>query len=307
MSSRPQRPRRSCHCVPATSPRMVAKAASLAADLVFFDLEDSVAAGAKGHAARQAVVDALLAGRSRARGVGVRVNAVDTPQWHEDVAHVVGRAGAALDVVILPKVDDPTHITLIDDLLATIERRDGLPVGTIGLEAQIESARGLLEVERIAAASPRLESLVFGPGDYAASMGMPVTTIGGTIDGYPGDPYHYPLSRIVVTARAFGLQAIDGPHADVRDAAGLRASAARSRALGFDGKWSIHPDQIVVLNEVYGVSQDDLAHAVRVLDAYRQSLQAGHGAALLDGEMLDEATRRMAEGVVARARLTAAP
>lgn len=282
---------------------MVAKAPGLDADLVFFDLEDSVAPEQKGEAAREAAAQGVAAAAARPGSLGVRVNAVDTPFWREDVTHVVHRAGAALDVVIVPKVDGPDDLVLVDQCLAAAEAAAGLPPGSIGLEAQIESARGLVEVERIAVASSRLEALTFGPGDYAASLGMPLTTIGGEIAGYPGDAFHYALSRIVVAARAFGLQAIDGPYADVRDEAGLRASAARSRALGFDGKWSIHPAQVAVLNETYGVPDDVLREAERVLDAYRRSQEQGHGAAMLDGEMIDEATRKMAEGLVARARL----
>ena len=299
--ARPLRPRRSCHVVPGTSERMLAKAAGLDADEVILDLEDSVAPGAKGADARAAVAAALARGMA-APTRAVRVNAVDTPHCHRDIVAVVGAAGAHLDVLVLPKVDDPSHVTFADHLLTALEAELGLAPGRIGLEAQIESARGLVGAEAIAAACPaRLEALVVGPGDLAASLGMPQTTIGAPVPGYPGDGWHASLSRVVVAARAFGLQAVDGPFAAIRDEEGLRASAGRSRALGYDGKWSIHPDQIGPLNEVFGVPADDLARARRVLAAYQEAVAGGSGAASLDGEMIDEATRRMAEALVRRA------
>ncbi len=298
---RPPRARRSCHVVPATSARMLAKAAGLPADEVILDLEDSVAPGAKGAPAREAVV-AALAGGFAAATRAVRVNAADTPHCHRDLVAVVTGAGAAVDVIVLPKVDAPAHVTFADLLLGALEAELGLPAGGIGLEAQIESARGLAGVEAIAAACPaRLEALVVGPGDLAASLGMPQTTIGAPVPGYPGDGWHYALSRVLVAARAAGLQAVDGPYAAIRDEEGLRASAGRARALGYDGKWSIHPDQIAPLNEVFGVPPADLERARRVLAAHAEAVARGSGAASLDGEMIDEATRRMAEALVRRA------
>ncbi|MEW6581647.1 MAG: CoA ester lyase [Actinomycetota bacterium] len=301
------RPRRSCHAVPASSPRMIEKARDLDADLVFLDLEDSVAPDAKG-AAREAVAEALAAGGFRCPTLAVRVNPVDSPHCHRDVVRVVEAGRGGLDVIILPKVEDASHVTFAGHLLAALEAELGLPKGAIGLEAQIETARGMCEVDRIAAACPgRLEALVFGPGDYAASLGMPQTTIGAQAEGYPGDVWHHALSRMVVAARAHGLQAVDGPFAAVRDAEGLRASAERALALGLDGKWSIHPDQIPVLNAVFGVAPGALAHAVAVRDALARAAAEGRGAAMLDGEMIDEATRKMAEAVVRRARLAGIP
>lgn len=299
--ARPPRPRRSCHVVPGSSERMLARAASLRADETILDLEDSVAAGRKGADVRAAVAAALRGGLG-ARTAAVRVNPVDTPHHHRDVVAVVEAAGAALDVVVVPKVDDPGHVTFADHLLSALEAELGLPAGGIGLEAQIESARGLVAVESIAAACPRrLEALVLGPGDLAASLGMPHATIGAPLEGYPGDGWHHALMRVLVAARAHGLQAVDGPYARIRDPEGLRAAAGRSRALGYDGKWSVHPDQIPVLEEVYGVPADDLAWARRVLGALAEAEAAGAGAARLDGEMVDEATRAMAERLVARA------
>lgn len=285
---------------------MLAKAAGLAADEVILDLEDSVAAGSKGGDAREAVAAALRAGLA-ARTAAVRVNAVDTPHCHRDITAVVAAAGASLDVIVLPKVDDPGHVTFADHLLTALEEELGLPVGRIGLEAQIETAAGLAGAEAIAAACPRrMEALVFGPGDLAASLGMPHTAIGAPVPGYPGDGWHHVLGRILVAARASGLQAIDGPYAVIADAEGLAEAAGRSRALGYDGKWSIHPAQIPVLDRVYGVGEEEVARARRVLDAHAAATAAGAGAADMDGEMIDEATRAMAARVMERARLTGA-
>ncbi len=282
---------------------MLAKAAGLAADEVIIDLEDSVAAGAKGDEARAAVAAALVGGLA-ARTRAVRVNAVDTPFCHRDLVGVVERAGAAVDVVVLPKVDEPGHVGFAHHLLSALEAELGLAPCAIGLEAQIETAAGLAAAEAIAAACPeRLEALVLGPGDLAASLGMPGTSIGAPVPGYPGDGWHYALARVLVAARAHGLQAVDGPYAAIADGEGLEASARRSRALGYDGKWSIHPSQIAALDEVYGVPADELERAERVLAAHAAAAARGEGAASLDGEMIDEATRAMAERLVARARL----
>lgn len=297
------RARRSCHAVPGSSARMLDKARELDADLVFLDLEDSVAESAKA-AGREAVAAAVAAGGFRAPTVAVRVNPVDTPHCHRDIVHVVERGAGKLDVVILPKVEDPSHVTFADHLIGALERELGLPAGGIGLEAQIETARGMAAVDAIAATCPgRLEALVFGPGDYAASLGMPQTTIGAPAAGYPGDVWHHALSRIVVAARANGLQAVDGPYAGIRDPDGLRASAERALALGLDGKWSVHPAQIPLLNEVFGVAPDVLARARAVLRAVDDATADGRGAAMLGDEMIDEATRKMAATVLRRARL----
>ncbi|MDX6645705.1 MAG: citrate lyase subunit beta / citryl-CoA lyase [Miltoncostaeaceae bacterium] len=283
---------------------MLQRAPTIPADLVFLDLEDSVVADAKGDEARQRVVETLLGARFQAPTVGVRINAVDTRWCLDDLQACVGAAGERIDVVILPKVEDESHVRFADHLLALLERGRGLAVGSIGLEAQIESARGLVNVERIAAACPRrLEALVFGPGDYAASLGMPQLTIGAPIPDYPGDAFHYPLSRIAVAARANGLQAIDGPYAAIRDLDGLRRSAERARALGYDGKWSVHPGQVEPLNAAFGVSQEDFDRARAIVDALAEAAAAGRGAAMVGGEMIDEASRRLAQRVMGRGLL----
>lgn len=298
--SRPPRRRRSCHAVPATAERMVQKAAGLPADLVFLDLEDSVAVALKGGSSRSAAAAALTGTTFAAPTVGLRVNAPDSPWWRGDIAEVIG-SGARVDVVIAPKVEHPDQVDALHEALLEVESRLGLAPGHIGLEVQIETARGLVEVERIAARRPeRVEALVFGPGDFAASLGMPTTTIGGDVPGAQGHAFHYALARIVTAARAFGLQAIDGPYGAFRDEDGLRVSAARSRALGFDGKWSIHPDQIPALNEAYSPTPEEIERARALLAATEGAASAGSGAASVGAEMIDEATRRMAESVLAR-------
>lgn len=280
---------------------MLAKVPGLGADEVILDLEDAVAEDAKAPA-RAAVAAAARSGAAGAT-VAVRVNAVDTPHCHRDLVAVVEAAGAAVQVVVLPKVDDPGHVHFADHLLSALERELGLPAAGIGLEAQIETAQGLVNAEAIAAA-PRVEALVVGPGDLAASLGMPHTAIGAPVPGYPGDGWHHVLGRVVVAARAAGVQAVDGPYAVLDDEEGLVASARRSRGLGYDGKWSIHPRQIGPLNDVYGVPEEALEHARRVLEAHAAAAARGEGAASLDGEMIDEATRAMAARLVERARLT---
>jgi citrate lyase subunit beta/citryl-CoA lyase len=286
---------------------MLARAAGLAADLLIVDLEDSVAPEVKGDEVRRAAAAALVGG-VRARTRAVRVNAVGSPPFLGDLETVVRAGPGAVEVVVVPKVADETHVWAVHHVLGSLEGELGLPPLAIGLEAQIETASGMSRVAAIAAAAPgRLEALVFGPGDYAASLGMPQTTIGAGADGYPGHVFHHALSEMVVAARANGLQAVDGPYARIRDTDGLRRSADLARALGLDGKWSVHPDQVPVLNEIFGVSEDDLARAREILDTQAEGTARRRGASELHGEMIDEATRRMAESLVRRAASEAAP
>jgi citrate lyase subunit beta/citryl-CoA lyase len=292
--------RRSCLAVPGSSEKMLAKAAGLAADEVFVDLEDAVAADLKNDATRGLVVAALREQEWTARTLVVRVNAVGTPWCLDDLLSVVGGAGDVLDCVMIPKVESAAHVHFVAQLLEQLELRHGF-ARRIGLELQIESPRGLVEIERIAAASSRVETLVFGPGDYAASAGMPQLTVGAIDPTYPGDAWHYVLSRIAATARAFGLQAIDGPYAAIRDFDGFAEVARRSRTLGFDGKWALHPDQIGICNETYAPTQSEFERAERILDAYRAATdEDGQGAAVFESEMIDEASRKMAVSIVER-------
>lgn len=282
---------------------MLAKATGLAADVILLDLEDSVAPDAK-PAARARVAELLNTTRFAAPTVAVRVNAVDGPWAHRDLVDVIGAAGARVDVVVLPKVESAGEVAFADHLLAGLEREIGRPAGAIGLEVQIETATGLRDADAIASACPRrLEALILGPGDLAADLGLGTVSIGGPLQGYPGDGWHAILVRMLVAARAAGLQAIDGPYARIDDPEGLVASARRARALGYDGKWSIHPSQIPVLDAAFGVSRDEYEHAASLLAAYERAHGAGLGAIRVGDEMVDEATRQMAARVVERGRL----
>ena len=235
MSERVVRPRRSCLSVPGSSPKMLAKASSLPADEIFFDLEDSVAPGAKDEA-RANVIAALLDGDFTGKTVVVRVNGVPTKWCYRDVIDVIENAGEVVDCLMVPKVEYGTDVTFVDDLLRMIEDTNGL-ASRIGLELQIETAIGLTNIDDITNASDRAETLIFGPADMSASLGLPTVTAGLPMPGYPGDHWHYVLSRILIAARAAGLQVIDGPYLVIKDLDGFREMAMRARALGYDGKW----------------------------------------------------------------------
>ena len=296
------RPRRSCLTVPGSSARFLAKATGLAADEVILDLEDSVAPGAK-DGARELVASAVAGGDWTGRVLAVRVNDA-TSQWaHRDVIAVAERSGGRLDAIVLPKVSAPAHVVWLDLLLGQVEQASGLQRGAIAIEAQIEDAAGLAAVDAIAAASPRLAALIFGPGDFMASLGMWSLRIGGRPEGYAGgDALYYPLMRILVAARAAGLQAIDGPYAAIEDTQGLAAVASSAAALGFDGKWVVHPDQIEPVNAAFTPSQQQYDQAERVLEAYADATGGQRGAVILDGEMIDEASRKLALATAARGR-----
>jgi citrate lyase subunit beta/citryl-CoA lyase len=269
--------------------------------MAFVDLEDSVPAFRKNDETRAQVVRALVEQPWRAPTVAVRVNPVESEWFERDLTVVVEGAAPRVDCVVIPKAEEPAQVQTVDRLLSELEAKLGLE-RPIGLEAQIESARGLVEVERIAAASPRLETLVFGPGDYAASLGVAQQSIGAIDTDYPGDQWHYPRSRIAAAAHAFGLQPIDGPYGEIRDPDGLRDSARRARLLGFTGKWVVHPGQIETCNKIFSPTSPELEHALRVLEALDGAADSGEGAALHDDAMIDEASRRLAEMVVERAR-----
>ena len=280
---------------------MMAKAASLSADEIFFDLEDSVPPASK-HEARHAVVSALESHEYVDRTVGLRVNAIETKWTADDLTVVVGRAGARLDCVLVPKVQHVHEVLFVDHLLRMLEENAELE-RPIGIEAQIESATGLENDTEIAHASPRLEALVFGPADMSASLGLPAITPGLPMPGYPGDHWHAVRVRILVAARAAGLQAIDGPHLAIRDLDGLREGATRAAALGYDGKWAVHPGQIDILNNAFTPRQDDFDRAEALLERYRRATEDERRGALMFGnEMIDEASAKMATAVVQRGR-----
>jgi citrate lyase subunit beta / citryl-CoA lyase len=306
------RPRRTCLSVPGSSAKMIDKARALPADEVFLDLEDAVAPEAKDEA-RVRVAAALAAPGWAGQLRGVRVNDWTTPWTHLDVIEVVtaagrasdGAAGSALDIVVLPKVTDASHVHALDLLLTQLEMRHGLPVGRIGIEAQIEDARGLTHIDAIAAA-PRMQALVLGPADLMASLQTRTLEVGEQPPGYDvGDAYHHVLMRILVAARAHGIAAIDGPYLKVRDVASFRRVAGRSAALGYDGKWVLHPDQIAAGNEIFSPRQEAYDHAELILEAYEwHTSRAGgaRGAVMLGDEMIDEASRKMALVVAAKGR-----
>jgi citrate lyase subunit beta/citryl-CoA lyase len=288
---------------------MLDKARGLAADQVFLDLEDAVAPLAKPEA-RKNIVAALNEGDWGDKIRAVRVNDLTTPWTFRDVLEIVEGAGANLDCIMLPKVQGAEQIVWLDLTLTQLEKSLGLKLGGIGIEAQIENARGLVNVDAIAAASPRTETIIFGPADFMASINMRSLAVGALIPDYPGDPYHYILMRILMAARMHDLQAIDGPFLQIRDVDGYREVAKRSAALGFDGKWVLHPGQIDAANEIYSPTQSDYDHAELILDAYEYyTSEAGGklGAVMLGDEMIDEASRKMAIVVAAKGRAAGMP
>jgi len=298
------RSRRSCLSVPGSSVKMLDKARGLPADMVLMDLEDAVAPLAKPEA-RKNIVAALNDGGWDGKVRVVRVNDLTTHWTYRDVIEVVEGAGHNLDCIMLPKVQGPEQVAWLDMTLTQIEKTLGLEVGRIGIEAQIENARGLVNVDAIAAASPRTETIIFGPADFMASINMKSLAVGTLNPDYPGDPFHYILMRILMAARMHDLQAIDGPFLAIRDVDGYREVAKRSAALGYDGKWVLHPGQIDAANEVYSPSQADYDHAELILDAYEHATsEAGGklGAVMLGDEMIDEASRKMALVIAGKGR-----
>src|SRR6266568_3009327 len=265
-------PRRSCLSVPASSEKMLAKAPGLPADMVFMDLEDAVAPLEK-ESARAKAVDAVKNQDWGEKILCVRVNSWDTKWTYGDVIEVVGNAGERLEEVMLPKVQSAAEVVALDLLLTQVEANAGLPDRHIGIEAQIETARGLINVEEICAASSRLETIILGPVDMSASMEMPSLAGGLQIPDYPGDYFHYVFVKILMAGRANGLQVIDGPYVKVRDSEGFRDFCKRTQILGYDGKWALHPDQVTILNEVFSPSQQEFDRAWDVLDAYRTATE----------------------------------
>src|SRR5438034_2767075 len=295
------RPRRSCLSVPGSSPKMLSKAPGLPADEVFMDLEDSVAPMAK-EEARGNIIQALKEGDWTGKTVVVRVNAVSTKWCHRDVIEVVENAGQFLDCLMVPKVEHPHEVAFGSTLRDQVEATIGLD-RRLGLEIQIEMATGLTNIDDIATASDRAETLIFGPADMSASLGLPTVTAGLPMPGYPGDHWHHVLMTILIAARNAGLQAIDGPYLVIKDLDGFRDMSMQARALGYDGKWALHPGQIDVLNEVFSPTQDEFDKAEVMLDAYRHATDVElRGAVMFGTEMIDEASRKMAEQLALRGR-----
>jgi citrate lyase beta subunit len=300
-----ERAERSVLATPGSNPHMIGKALASDADVVMIDLEDAVSPDQKA-AARAHVAAALRDGDWRGRPRTFRINALNTPWFVLDLVEVIAAAQGLVDLIVVPKVGSAADVGTVATVLSSLERAVGRDA-PVGLEIQIESAAGLAHCEEIALASARVEALVFGPGDYAASMGVPLAAIGMPDRwdaAYPGYRWDYPLQRMVVAARAAGVRAIDGPFADFRDLDGFRASCRAARALGYDGKWCIHPDQVPVANEVFTPDEAEVAWAREVLDANAEAEREGRGSFALHGHMVDAATLRIARATLARVHRT---
>ena len=294
---------RSLLSVPGSNFRMVEKAFASDAGAIILDLEDSVVPEAKAEARRN-VVRALKEFDRRGKAALCRVNALDTPYFYSDLIEVVEGSGEKLDAILTPKVERPEDLYAVAALLNQIELATGLE-RKIEIEAQVESAGGLVNVDATVRASDRLGGVHFGPGDYAASVRMPRTSI-GTMDEwdevYPGHRFHYAMHRVVVTARTVGVRAVDGPVADHRDEEGLRKSCLLARSLGFDGKWCIHPAQIAIVNYHFSPTEKEVEWAKKVVAAYEEANAAGSGAISVEGQMVDAASIRMARNTLDVAR-----
>lgn len=293
------RVRRSELATPASNPRMISKATSTGADLVFLDLEDACAPNAK--AGARANVIAALNGQDWGDVTrAVRVNGLDTIWCHDDVIEVVTGAGRNLDVVIIPKARSARDVWWFDVLLSQLEAKLGLP-HRIGLEVLIEEAEGLERAAEIASASTRVEAIIFGAGDLSASLRSRVNTNFQPTQPYPGDFWHYARVKVVAAARTAGVDAIDYPFPDYQDPDGYRRECQSASALGFDGKWCIHPSQIPIANEVFSPSPEELEWAVATEKAYRAAEAAGTGAISMDGQLVDAAHMRHVQILLNRA------
>jgi citrate lyase subunit beta/citryl-CoA lyase len=297
---KPARLRRSCLAVPGSNARMMERAAQRGADQIFLDLEDAVAPDEKGRA-RAMVVEALNTHDYGDTVVAVRVNDATTPYMYGDIIEVVQGAGGRFDCLMIPKVQDAGQLWFVEHLMNQLETELGLDTRH-GWEVQIETGTGAVNMTEIARVSDRIESLIFGPGDYAADMGIPQLDVGALEPGYPGYQWAAINAQIVNTARSVGIDAIDGPYSDYRDPDGFRDMAMRAKLLGMDGKWCIHPSQIELANEIFTPTKEQFAYATGLLAAYGEAVAAGVGAATYDGKMIDEASRKMAEKLVTRGR-----
>ena len=305
---------------PGSRPQIFEKMAASAADVVNLDLEDAVAPSDK-EAARANVVRAINEIDWGRKMLSVRINGLDTGYWYRDVVDLLEQAGERLDLLMIPKVGNAQDIYAVEALVASVEQATGRQK-RIGFEVIIETAAGLVNVNEIAAASPRLQSMSFGPADYAASMGMQTTAIGGTQPDYYmladprengksramhyPDPWHHVSVAIVAACRAHGVLPVDGPFGDFSDPEGFKAQALRSATLGMVGKWAIHPNQVALANEIFTPSGEAIARAQRVLEAMEAAKKAGAGAVTLDGKLIDLASIRQAEVIVKQAELIAA-
>ena len=292
--------------VPGSNPKMMEKAVTSAADYVFLDLEDAVAPDDKLQA-RKNVIEALndLDWTGNGKTVSVRINGLDTHYMYRDVVDVIEQAGSKLHTILIPKVGKPGDVYMVDAMVTQIQEAKS-QTNHIGLEALIETALGMANVEAIATSSPRMEAMHFGVADYAASNRARTVNIGGLNPDYPGDQWHFAISRMTVACRAYGLRPIDGPFGDFNDPDGYLLAARRAAALGCEGKWAIHPKQIELANEVFTPPEAEVTKAKRILEELDKAAKEGKGAASLDGKMIDAASARMAENVVRAADAIAA-
>ncbi len=292
--------------VPGSNPKMIEKAADSAADYVFLDLEDAVAPDDKLQA-RKNIIEALndIDWAGKGKTVSIRINGLDTHYMYRDVVDVVEQAGSHLDTILIPKVGNPADVYMVDAMVTQIEEAKGF-TNKIGIEALIETALGMANVEAIATSSPRMEAMHFGVADYAASNRARTVNIGGLNPDYPGDQWHHAISRMTVACRAYGLRPIDGPFGDFNDPDGFLLAARRGAALGIEGKWAIHPSQIELANQVFTPPEAEVTKAHRILEELEKAAREGKGAASLDGKMIDAASARMAENVVRAAEAIAA-
>tara|TARA_B100001057_G_scaffold307342_1_gene307444 strand:- start:185 stop:1123 length:939 start_codon:yes stop_codon:yes gene_type:complete len=284
--------------VPGSSPEMFEKALNSKADYIFLDLEDAVSPMDK-VTARQNVIKALkeINWREKGKTISVRINSPDTHYMYKDLIDIVEEVGEKLDTVLLPKAGTASDVYMIDCLLTQIETNKKIK-NKIGIECLIETALGMSNIKKIAKSSERLEALHFGVADYAASLRARTVVIGGLNPDYPGDQWHHGLSQLVMTCRAYGLRAIDGPFGDFNDPDAYIEAAKRGAAIGIEGKWAIHPSQIELANKVFSPPSSEVIKAKRILEELDKAAKAGKGAAQLDGRMIDAASARMAENIV---------
>ena len=284
--------------VPGSSPKMFEKALNSNADYVFLDLEDAVSPNDK-ITARQNVIKALkeINWREKGKTISVRINSLDTHYMYRDVIEIIEEVGEKVDTLLLPKAGTASDVYMLDCLLTQIETNKKIK-NKIGIECLIETALGMSNIKEIAQSSDRLESLHFGVADYAASLRARTVVIGGLNPDYPGDQWHHGLSQLVMTCRAYGLRAIDGPFGDFNDPESYTAAAKRGAAIGIEGKWAIHPSQIDLANKVFSPPDSEVNKAKRILEELEKAAKEGKGAAQLDGRMIDAASARMAENIV---------
>jgi len=280
---------------------MIEKAAASNADLVFLDLEDSVAPNEK-EGARAKVIKGLTTLNWGKKTRAIRINDLETEYAYQDIISIVEEVGEYLDILIIPKVKSARDVWWVDVLLSQIEKRLKRP-RRIGLEVLIEEVEAMIHVEEIARSSSRLEAIIFGPFDYAASQGVDSRVIGGDLDTYPGDLWHYARNKIVIAARAAGIDAVDGPYIDFKNPDGYRRECVRSETLGFVGKWAIHPTQIDIANNVFSPSQEEVDRARKLDAVYTEAQARGLGAVAFEGKMIDVAIIRNARNIIQKADL----